>query len=321
MLVSIIPNLLHRHLYLTLEGARIGKDLTAYCQGLIQTGFSRLPKEGAISSRELLPHQGSIQEHTRLLRISQEVLRKLIEDRRIQDAAAPTLLHPDFHKRNIYVSPGDPTVITGLIDWQSASIEPAFIYANETPDFAAPPVRSEEDTFDNSESEQDLPANKGREWKDASICYQTYDVCMKGLVPKLRPARLLDPTLFRLFHYCHTTWRDSATAVRQELVELSSRWAELGLQASCPYVPTNEELKEQARNYEDFETVQSLKLWLSNTLHTNSDGWVPNDVWDATRDAHRAAYNEWIQTAREAESRGENLTVAKAEKLWPFDAR
>jgi hypothetical protein len=96
---------------------------------------------------------------------------------------------------------------------------------------------------------------------------------------------------------------------------------ELGLQGSCPFVPTEEELKEHAQDYEDFQTVQKLKLWLKNCLHTNSDGWVPNNVWDAARNAHRAAYDEWMQAAKEAETRGEDLTVAKADELWPFDAR
>lgn len=302
--------------------ANSGKGLTSYCHGLIETGFSRLPKDEAIT-RELLLHQGSIQDHIRLLKTSQEVLQKLVHDKRIQEAATPALLHADFHKRNIYVSAEDPTAITGLIDWQSASIEPAFNHANEIPEFAAPPgeTKTEEETFENGPDEKRDPGLKDREWKDASVCYQTYDVCMKGLVPKLRPARLLNPTLFRLFHYCHTSWRDSAAAVRQELIELSARWTELGLQGSCPFAPTEEELKEHARDYEDFETVQKLKIWLRRSLNTNSDGWVPNDVWDAARDAHRAAYDEWIQTARESESRGEGLTVAKADKLWPFDAR
>ena len=248
-------------------------------------------------------------------------MQRLIEDKRVQDAATPVLLHPDFHMRNIFVSAEDPTVITGLIDWQSTSIEPAFIYANETPDFAALPEELEEDTFVDGQSEQNISGRKEQELRDASICYQTYDVCMKGLAPKLRPARSLDPLLFRLFHYCHTTWRDSAPAVRQESIELSARWTELGLQGSCPYSPADEELKKHARDYEDFETIQRLKSWLKRSLHTNSDGWVPNDVWDAARDAHRAAYEEWMQTARESESHGEGLTVAKANKLWPFDAR
>ncbi|GFF63103.1 hypothetical protein IFM60648_00818 [Aspergillus lentulus] len=287
---------------------------------LIETGFSRLPKEDA-GNRDLLPHQGSIGDHINLLKISQEVMQKLVKNKRIQDAATPALLHPDFHKRNIYVSAEDPTVITGVLDWQSASIEPAFIYANETPDFAALPEEADGNIFENSHEEHKDPARKERECKDALICYQTYDVCMKGLAPKLRPARLLDPTLFRVFHYCHTTWRDSATALRQELIELSARWTELGLQDACPFSPNEEELKKHARDYEDFETVQKLKLWLRNSLHTNSDGWVPNDVWNAAKDAHRAAYDEWMQTARESEARGEGLTVAKADKLWPFDAR
>ncbi|KAJ5927085.1 hypothetical protein N7516_008858, partial [Penicillium verrucosum] len=93
---------------------------------------------------------------------------------------------------------------------QSTSIEPAFIYANETHDFAA------------LQGETELPGQKQRDLKDASECYQTYDVVMTALVPKFSPARLLDPTLFRLFCYCHTTWRDSAVAVRQELIKLFS---------------------------------------------------------------------------------------------------
>lgn len=287
-------------------------DLAGYCRGLIDTGYSRLPKEGS-EIRESLPHQGSVQEHIRLLKINQEVMQRLIQDKRIQDAATPALLHSDFHKRNIYVSAKDPTVITGLIDWQSTSIEPAFIYANETPDFAALPVVPEEDAPEDKQKEREL--------KDASICHQTYDVVMTALIPKLRPARLLDPTLFRLFHYSHTTWRDSAAAVRQELVELSARWAELGLEGSCPFSPTDAELEAHARDYEIFEAVQALKAWLRDSLGTNSDGWVPNDAWDATRVPYRAAYDEWIQTAREAEAKGEDMTVAKADKMWPFDAR
>ncbi|KAE8388679.1 hypothetical protein BDV23DRAFT_173680 [Aspergillus alliaceus] len=201
-------------------GLQLGENLTSYCLGFVETGFSRLPKEDSVN-RELLPHQGSTQSHIRLLNIRQKVMEKLAQDTRIQDAATPALLHPDVNKRNIYVSTEEPSIITGLLDWRSAGIGPTFIYANETPDF-----------------------EQGR--KDASICYQTYDVCMNGLVPKLRPARLLDPTLFRLFHHCHTTWRDT-------------RWTELGLQGSYPYSPTEEELKEYVRDYDDFEPLQRLK--------------------------------------------------------------
>ena len=238
-----------------INAVKLGKDLKSYCAGLVETGFSRLPKQETIDHK-ILPHQGSIQDHIRLLKMNQEVMQNLIENQQIQNAAMPVLLHPDFHKRNIYVSAEEPTVVTGLIDWQSTSIEPAFIYANETPDFAALPDQVVEDVFQ-TEDQQEAPDPKKqeRDRKDVLICHQTYDVCMKGLIPKMRPARLLDPILFRLFHYCHTTWRDSAAPVRQELIDLSAHWTELGLQGPCPFSPTEAELKEHAQHYEDFETI------------------------------------------------------------------
>ena len=304
-------------LSLQLTCSKLGENLQDYYCGLVQSGSSRIPRKGT-ANVEQRPHQGSIQDHIDLLRTSEKVMQRLVEDERIQNAAAPVLSHPDYHKRNIYVSDEDPTVITGLIDWQSASVEPAFIYSNETPDFAALPEIPEEDTPE--EANPEASGQKEREVKDAMICHQTYDIAMTGLVPKMRPARLLDPTLFRIFHYCHTSWRDSAAAVRQELIELSTRWTELELQGPCPYSPTQEELSQHAQDYEDFEVYQRLKLWLKDSLYTNSDGWVPNEIWDAAKDAHREAYDEWIQTARESEARRE-MTVAKAEKLWPFDSR
>lgn len=164
--------------------------------------------------------------------------------------------------KGISVSAEEPTIMTGALDWQSTSIEPAFIYANETPDFASLPEGTERSTFEKVQDKHKVPGLNEQGRKDALICYQAYDVCMKGLAPKLRPARLLDPTLFRLFHYCHTTWRDSAMAIRQELIELSAHWAELGLQGSCPVSLTEEELKEHARDYEDFETFKDLNYGL-----------------------------------------------------------
>ncbi|OJJ98580.1 hypothetical protein ASPACDRAFT_53404 [Aspergillus aculeatus ATCC 16872] len=41
-------------------------------------------------------------------------------------SASLLLFHPDLYKCNIFVSEEDPTIITGIIDWQGASIKPAF---------------------------------------------------------------------------------------------------------------------------------------------------------------------------------------------------
>ncbi|KKZ68488.1 hypothetical protein EMCG_05875 [[Emmonsia] crescens] len=56
-------------------------------------------------------------------------------DPQIQSAAPSVLFHPDLHKRNVFVSEDDPSIVTGIIDWQSASIESTFWYADDVPDF------------------------------------------------------------------------------------------------------------------------------------------------------------------------------------------
>jgi Ser/Thr protein kinase RdoA (MazF antagonist) len=71
-----------------------------------------------------------------MVRNSLEILDTRIPEIRIQ--LLQPLLHADLHERNIFVSDDDPSIITGLIDCQSSSIEPDFMYADEMPDFAAP---------------------------------------------------------------------------------------------------------------------------------------------------------------------------------------
>jgi len=108
----------------------------------------------------------------------------LSEYPRIQDAATPVLFHPDLHKRNIFVSDDNPSFITSIIDWQSASIEPAFWYTDETPDFALPDVTSQDSEKVDESSE---------------VCGKAFDACLQFLVPKLAKPRLMDDSFFRPF--------------------------------------------------------------------------------------------------------------------------
>lgn len=231
------------------------------------------------------------------------------EDSRVLNAAAPTLYHADLHKRNIFVSDDDPTIVTDLIDWQSSSIEPAFEYADEMPDFAAPTPNF---------SLEDQPAEK-----NAELCRQAFDACMHGLIPKLSAAKVLDENLLRPFRYCHRTWRDGAVAFRQEMVEISSRWKELGLANSCPYkLPTSDELLVHQKEYETFVTAQQLKQKLMYLLDTTSDGWVPADLWEAAKVAHKEAFDEFVQAIRNAENTGDrSLSEENFLKIWPFDIK
>lgn len=115
----------------------------------------------------------------------------MCEDPRIQDTATPLLFHPDLHKRNIFVSEDDPSIITGIIDWQATSIEPAFWYSDEVPDFAMP-------------------------LEPDNICAETFELCSQFLTPKLSGPRMMDENLFRPFLYSYRTWKDGAVALHHD---------------------------------------------------------------------------------------------------------
>lgn len=282
--------------------------LTAYCDGLIDTGLSRLPS-GPIALADKPPFHGSVAAHTRLLNDGRGVIQKLAKDPRIQGAATATLCHADLHKRNIFVSDDDPSVITNLIDWQSSSIEPAFEYAGYVPDFAAPMTDA---------SPEEKPAEI-----QTALCKQAFDACLQGLIPKLYAARALDDDLLRPFRYCHRTWRDGAAAFRHELIDISSRWGELGLAGACPYaLPTSVELLEHQKEFQSFRIANDLKRKLIDLLDTTPDGWVPTDSWEVTEVAHQKAFGELVQAIRSVESiEDQSMNEEDLRRIWPFDIR
>lgn len=223
------------------------------------------------------------------------------EDQRIQDAAIPTLFHPDLHKRNIFVSDDDPSKITGIIDWQSSSIEPAFWYADEVPDFAG-------------QDESD-PHNEQ--------CAKVFNVCIQFLLPKLSRPRLMDEALFRPFRYCYRTWKDGAVAFRHELIETARHWEALGLAGSCPYpLPAAGELALHEKEYKRFEAAHDLKRHLSSLLNTASDGWVPLEDWGATQAAHGEMFEGMLQAILTNEDPDDDEPIrdeGDLREIWPFD--
>ncbi len=292
----------------------------------MDAGFSRIPSVESAPKDELA-YRGSVQEHLRLLKINEKVIPELIKSPLVRDLATPTLLHADLHKRNIFVSEDDPTLITSVIDWQSTSIEPAFVYANVTPDLIPiqpPPVSVLGDAADVPTDDPDEPPEIPEEKKererletDIWICRQTFEVGMKVWVPRIHAARVADSTLLRPLRYCATPWRDSATALRQELIELSQRWTELGLPGACPYQPSPEELADHVDLYEQFEVMQKLKDFLTKNFDTAGEGWIPPEAWEISKEIHKNTYQTWINEAREGSD--PKLTVEIAEKLWPYD--
>ena len=290
--------------------------MNAYCNGLLEFGYLRLPKDKSVIKR--LDFWGSSQEHRRLLKASEMVINKMTFNPAIQNISNPSLLHPDLHKRNVFVSEADPSNITAIIDWQSTGIEPLFVYADETPDLILPPATLPT-PFQMREpsSTEDQTAQQNALDEDVTLCQKCFDVVLQGYMPRYREARYADENLLQIFRYCGTSWRDGAAPLRQELIELSQRWNELGLTGPCPYQPTSDELETHKRQFEDFDSYMALKDFLIRASNSNSDGWVPAGEYERAKEVHNVAFEEWMQRVREDDDPA--MTEEKGRMLWPFD--
>ena len=280
----------------------LGSDLAAYCDGLIDTGISRIPFADPPQNRPR--YHGSTGTHLSLLESGRAVLKRMSQDLRIRGVAIPVLFHPDLHKRNIFVSDEDPSIITGSIDWRSSSIEPAFWYTDEVPDFARPATQhTDKDQVDLNE-----PFAKA------------FDVCTRYLVPKISEPRLMDEALFRPFRYCHRIWKDGATALRHELIETSQIWGNIGFTDPCPFpTPSTEELAAHQREYEIFEVAHHLRYNLARLLNTASDGWIPLEDWETTESTHREAFKGALQAILANQDPDIIKDESALREIWPYN--
>jgi hypothetical protein len=259
------------------------------------------------------------------LKISGDVIGALEKSAILQNLAKSTLLHADLHKRNIFVSQDDPTVITSIIDWQSTSIEPAFMFGNETPDLvnrnsapasifaAAGQEVLPEELDEDPETARQQKALQKDEWG----CYQTFEISLKVDAPAISAARLTDQNILRPLGCCGTSWRDGAAATRQELIELSQRWKGIGLPGECPYQPSAEELAKHIPQYEEFEMRQGFKDLLNEMTGSNAEGWVHSDDWEAAKESHKDTFEWWLQDAEQSDEPG--ISAEYIEKIWPFN--
>jgi hypothetical protein len=197
------------------------------------------------------------------------VLHDILQDTRIRDNASPVLVHPDLHTSNIFVDPDDPTKITSIIDWQSASTEPVFMCPLPGLNFALPPgyrAYIEE-----------------KERYSQMTTTQIWDTTLEAGLhksPRLHSLINLDMDLLRLFKICHRTWRDGTPLLTSDLIDVAESWQELELPGSCRYTsPTGSELDAHKTRWTWFEEYHELQEILSEKLQASGDDWVPFEYW------------------------------------------
>lgn len=294
--------------------------MPAYTNAQINTGLALLPPR--TPDPDLIPqptYQGSITQHIKLLEAARGVLHAISQDPQLKPQSTPTLL-PDVQKRNILVSESDPCVVTAILDWNGAAIEPAFRYASPAPDFAhrasGRPVPNGAVPEKRSQVEED-DAERGRD----ELCAEAFRNAIRD-IPRLNEPRDMHENIFRLYWVCADTWSRGIPSLHHELVELRKDWRDLGFKGTCPYPePSEEESKVHEKEYEDMKTAVGLKELLCDTLNVGLDGWLIEENWDVVQEIHKELYEKALNGFVNAELEGGEERVGEREvrAMWPFD--
>jgi hypothetical protein len=211
---------------------------------------------------------------------------------------------------NIFVDRDDPTKITSIIDWQSASIEPVFKCWFPVLDFAHPPGY--------------LAYIAEKEKHREMTTTQAWDTALQACLHKaprlhtlLRSLLCTDIHPFRLFRICHRTWRDGAPLLTSDLIDLAEKWQVSGLPGSCRYAPpTGDELDAHKTRWEWFENFQEIREMIGEKLQASDDGWIPAENWDAVQESHRECFDMVMRLSKEPVT---DTTEDDWRAIWPYD--
>ncbi|KAK6001278.1 hypothetical protein QM012_002609 [Aureobasidium pullulans] len=305
------------------------RDIAAYSSDLAQLARSTIQARGSTESDN---------NHLQLLDIYQSTVEAIRSLESFRNISKPLLFHPDLHIRNIFVHESDHTMVTSIIDWQAAAIEPSFVNTAETPDIAQ--LLTLDKTLDAT-----LDAETKNARTDAERCATTW-IVMRHLCPKLGEAALvLDPlardvivdsdfensderkssaaALCRFLTAASSGWLDDPVCIRSVLADLGGQWHDLGLPGTSLYQPTQADTEALSVQLDEFESTQRLREYLSRLLGCDHDGWVSAERWDEVLPVYREQYEKFVEScvASKEQHETEAAALEKAQRLWPFDMR
>jgi hypothetical protein len=294
-----------------------GHSLEAYLSGLISQAQSFVPSNDKNDGIKLLH---TVEARDALLDAVQKSMKVIINTVAAKDTSGPTLSHPDFHTRNIFVNSEDPTKITGIIDWQWAAIEPSFMLTAETPDFAEE-LPDDESSSGKANTNNDELSPQAKVRADAEFCAKVWAVMLQ-ICPKSRAACALDRTLNSFLAAGSAGWLKDPVTMRSILLELGQKWEELGLPGQSFYQPYGDEAEVFKRQLDMVKTQNRLREHLARLLGCQTDGWVAAEKWDEVVPVYREEYRQFMRSHLEEQGAEDEARVTcEADQLWPFDQR
>ncbi|ORY19689.1 hypothetical protein BCR34DRAFT_551519 [Clohesyomyces aquaticus] len=260
------------------------------------------PTSIAFTSSTRPSWHGSPQVVTELLETLRPIIKTVANDPKataILDASKP-LLMCWLPKRHVFVSEEDPTIITDIIDIQSAGIEAAFGHPPLFISFLEPklPPDTEDQAFT--------------------------QVFMEELIqhaPRLMAPLFLSEAFCRPFATCDTTWSQGAPNMLFALQELRKNWASLNLESPYPLAAISEqEAKRLEADRIKSEAAFHMRMTITRNLDCRPSGWVKTENWSRTMAIVTAVWSSFREAISDMEVQdGVTMSAEDVIQTWPFD--
>ncbi|KAG6329006.1 hypothetical protein ID866_10083 [Astraeus odoratus] len=231
--------------------------------------------------------------------------------------------HPDLQQNNIVVSrsPDSSWQIVSLLDWQHASILPAFLLAGipERLQNYDDPISQFLMQFSLPENLDELPKaeqSRAKELYRRRLVHYHY-VKNTEECNELHYAALTDPVGIlrrRLFYHAGDPWEGETLVLKVALIEAMENWETLtGGGAPCPVVFDAEDVRETMK-LDAFQRRSDRNLEMcQNIIGFGPEGWVPTEHYEDAMTRSKWMKEKALAAAKSAEER------AEIAGHWPFD--
>lgn len=238
---------------------------------------------------------------------------------------ASILWHNDLHSDNIFVDEDRPTEITGIIDWQSVHLSPAFLHVHYPSliEYEGPILDGfEKPQLPSNFAELD-PAAKGnaRALHTAQSIWGLYQIFMQKQAPDLlRTLRYRDTLPGQILTLIGSVFDDGEAYVQNLLAQLTEPevWKKVVQsddQSCCPLGYSEQDLSKQRDELAKWEKDVERKARVIEEIgaYTGWDGAVPPDEYFETLDDLKKAREKFLATVSKTSGAREQWANA-----WPF---
>ena len=231
---------------------------------------------------------------------------------------APTIRHPDLSPSNIFIS--DSGDITGIIDWQHATILPIFLQAkipkhfqnygdDDSENFRRPKLAEDFVTITDSDKEIEMELYRRRQMHYFYV----------GHTSRLNKAHFHAMGKYnlvlrnQLYDTACRPWEGDNTSLQAELIKTMAHWSEIAPAEGNPpvhYSPAEVEecLDRDSKQKNADEQMQQVRDFIG----INTEGWVLNEEFESAREKAKLIKSEMAEAALTEEERRE------FDELWPF---